>query len=73
MNQIQHEREVVYDDILHKVSKSVTWAFKFNEIDTSDFNKEFLAINFNSQGKTEVLATIFNLHQIKPKYKPKYI
>ena len=25
---------------------------KFNEIDTSDINKEFLAINFKSQGKT---------------------
>ena len=25
---------------------------KFNEIDTSDINEEFLAINFKSQGKT---------------------
>ena len=39
---------------------------KFNEIDTSDFNEEFLAINFKSQGKTVALATIYNPPDIKP-------
>ena len=33
---------------------------KYNEIDTSDFEEEFLAINFKSQGKTIALATIYN-------------
>ena len=27
MNQIQHEREVVNEDIPHIVSKAVTWAY----------------------------------------------
>ena len=36
---------------------------KFNEIDTSDFNEEFLAINFKSQGKTVALATFITRHK----------
>ena len=39
---------------------------KFNEIDISDFNKEFLAINFKSQGETVALATIYNPPDGKP-------
>ena len=33
---------------------------KFNEIDTSEFNEEFLAISFESQRKKIGLATIYN-------------
>ena len=39
---------------------------KFNEIDTSELNEEFLAINFKAQGKTVALATIYNLPHIQP-------
>ena len=39
---------------------------KFNEIDNSDFNEVFLAIDFKSQGKTVALATIYNPPQIQP-------
>ena len=39
---------------------------KFDEIDTSDFNEEFLAIIFKSQGKTVTLATIYNPPKNQP-------
>ena len=39
---------------------------KYNEIDTSEFNEEFLAISFESQGKKIALATIYNPPYISP-------
>ena len=39
---------------------------KFDQIDTSEFNEEFLAISFISEKRKIVVATIYNPPNIKP-------
>ena len=39
---------------------------KFDQIDTSEFNEEFLAISFISEKRNTALATIYNSPNIKP-------
>ena len=39
---------------------------KFDQIDTSEFNEEFLAISFISEKRKIALATIYNPPNIKP-------
>ena len=70
-NIIRKDRNIIYpngrlQNAAGGVAILIRKDIKFNEIDTSDFDEEFLAINFKSQGKTVALATIYNPPDIKP-------